>query len=222
MNVIGNYLLDLRITAGKDQASFAERISTAAMELGLKPVSDKTYSRWETGKQLPSLGYLKALSMVTDVSLEKLLDAYDFGSFRRYSITRDDQEYAIGLNLLFERAVTLNDLIVFLKCFLLAHSILSPEEPPAAIIAAEPNGILDFTDGRLIETIREEEGSLILQVDTVGGIAFKPNELKDLQPISTHHNYCYELHCTYDNTPLILLFSFFIERDPEGYAEVSF
>ena len=60
----GNYLYELRNQSGLTQRA-------VAYELG---ISDKAVSKWETGKSKPDIDKLKSLSILYNVSLEKLLN----------------------------------------------------------------------------------------------------------------------------------------------------
>lgn len=59
----GNYIYELRTKAGLSQAELADKIN----------VTNKAVSKWETGKAKPTTDALKKLSVLFDVSIDKLL-----------------------------------------------------------------------------------------------------------------------------------------------------
>ena len=60
---IGNFIAEVRKQQNMTQRELAEKIG----------VSDKTISKWETGKSMPELGYLQQLCETLQINVNELL-----------------------------------------------------------------------------------------------------------------------------------------------------
>ena len=60
---IGNFIAEVRKQQNMTQRELAEKIG----------VSDKTISKWETGKSMPELGYLQQLCEILQINVNELL-----------------------------------------------------------------------------------------------------------------------------------------------------
>ena len=218
-NVIGNYIFDIRRSTMLDQTGFAERLNEGCDVLHIKPVSAKTVSKWETGQSLPGMMYLKAMEIMFDISVEKLLDVFDFGVFRRTSISKEDIDYNLGLNLLFFHCEDIKSLCAFLNAYLFAHRVYAPQNIVVSIIFEADENPFGLDDGRAAKhlDITDHSFDLTLYDETVISLLF--SNISEIKPLSTHYNYCFDMRIQYMNIPTRLLFGFWMISDPDSYAE---
>lgn len=128
---IGKLISELRKDKGLTQEQLAEKIG----------VTQKSVSRWETGKNMPDVSLLQLLSLELDISVSELLDGEKNSAVQKNTeeAIRQVIDYSIRLkhNQMFkQRDVNFitGAIVILIAIFLAMGSFLNAQTIPAVIL----------------------------------------------------------------------------------------